>query len=223
MARRISGIDFEVVALIDDDPHTREAYVIPVEGLDLSALDERGPLGPIEECVERIGKSAQAVITDYKLTVKTYSNYNGAQLAAYFNAKHTPTLLCTRYGTADVSDIRPFRRHVPVMLSPGELDEDAIETGIEICVGEFKGEFRPARRPWRTQVYVDDVYKPAGQKMEIYLSIPGWKPDVVRVKHNELELPVGFDILQPGSWLYAHTNLGAERMEDLYFFDWSLL
>ena len=150
MPLMVSGREIRRVSLIDDDIKSRESFAYPVEELELEYDLEEGPINDLDAFVDRLSKNSDAVICDHHLMKKgRYSNYNGAEVVSQLYKVGLPAILCTTYQDR-VEELRRFRRYIPILLNPGELDTDAIARGFELCVKEMNGEVSPSRRPWRT-------------------------------------------------------------------------
>lgn len=217
--RRIEGTKIERVSIIDDDPTNRDGYRLQVEDAELTPVVEAGPFWTLDSCVSQV-KSSQAVLSDYKLRVKKFADFNGAELVAALYDKRKPAVLCTRYESMEMEHIRPYRSRIPALLRPDELDGDSFIAALAQCIGEFQDRFVQARKGWRAVIQIEDVRTEPGQSNTVEVSIPSWTSGIV-VGLREDEFPA--DIrpeLKEGNRLYAKVNTGAERIEELYFCDW---
>jgi hypothetical protein len=175
-------------------------------------------LEPLEAFAQRITSRTQAALCDFKLRVKNYASFNGAELTARWYALGYPALLCTRWDKASVDEVRRYRAQIPVLIKPQDLDPDRIAAGLEVCVREFAGTRVPSRRVWRTMVRVEDVTDDTSRY--VYLVVPGWEPnDVIGVPLADFPENVQPAVV-PDARLYARVNLGAESYEDLFFDAW---
>ncbi|HWO23022.1 MAG TPA: hypothetical protein VNO30_29980 [Kofleriaceae bacterium] len=207
--------------MIDDDPGSRELYSLYVEELSMQALRENGPFTSVEACVERVLGAAHAAISDFKLKVKTYASFNGAELVASLYDKKLPSILCTRFEFADLDEIRPYRQRIPALLRPDELDVDTIAHAFESCALEFRNEFVQTRKPWKTLIRIEDIHADPGREAAVDVCLPSWNRNVM-VKLQRSELPEWMHAkLVADAHFYAVVNIGAERPEDLYFSKWS--
>lgn len=204
----------ERVLIVDDDKGVRESFSYPVEELGLRPIEQSEPLPELLRFVEDARDKSDAAICDHRLRLGSYyAGFNGAELVASLYRIGFPALLCTRWDQAGVDDIRPYRRNIPVLLNPGDLDPETLKAGFEVCSNELAGDFQPHRRPWRTQIRVEEIDEEAGFAGVI---IPAWNPtEGVRLRLSEIPAVSG------GAFLYAQVNLGAERQEELYF-DWEV-
>lgn len=215
--RKIAGSKIERVSIIDDDETNRHGYRLQVEDADLTPVIETGPFWTLEACVEQV-KSSEAVLSDYKLSVKRFAEFNGAELVAALYDKRKPAVLCTRYESMELEHIRPFRARIPALLRPDELHGDAFVTALEQCIGEFKDKFVQTRKAWRTAIQIEDVRaEPTATMVE--LSLPSWTSQVVRLRLDEFPQAIRPHVKE-GNLLHAKVNTGAERIEELYFIDW---
>jgi len=217
----LKGNQIERISVIDDDPTNRDGYSLFIEELAIEALKEDGPFSSVTECAGRVLASSQAAISDFKLRVKNYATFNGAELVALLYEKRVPAILCTRFEWADIDQIRPFRSCIPSLLRPDELDTESIPLALERCVQEFHSEFMQTRRPWKALIRVEDIHTEPGQGTNIDVCIPSWNNNVM-IRLMQSEIPEWLHAgLTPNKRVYANVNLGAERPEDLYFANWS--
>jgi hypothetical protein len=208
------------ISIIDDQAPVRESYELSVEDLGAESVPEAGPLAPLPNCVESVSRRTDAAICDYNLKVRDYSPFNGAELAAEFYKVHFPAVLCTKWHTASIDEMRPYRRFIPSMVDPAKLDPSSIARGIEACIREFGGEYLTVRRPWRTLVRVEDVRRLDQGAIFLYVVVPAWNAnEVVRLPSEIIPSDVLRD-LGPGSRLHARVNLGANGNEELFFEEW---
>jgi CheY-like chemotaxis protein len=209
------------VAVVDDDPSqagvmselVRDAGYEPI-------IIPHGP--PYEHASELVGKvvaTADAAICDHRLRPRGFALFDGAEVVAGLVDLHVPSLLVTQYIDidADVS-IRRWRHRVPVLLSRDEADPERIVQGLGECMREIHGELLSGRRPWRSLIRVDAISQESGEEV-VDAHIPSWNP------HEAVRFPLALmpeslrSDLEAGVCLFAKVNIGAERAEDLYFFD----
>jgi hypothetical protein len=208
------------ISIIDDQAPVRESYELSVEDLGVESLSETGPLEQLPVCVKAVSERADAAICDYNLKVRDYSSFNGAELVAAFYKVHFPAVLCTKWHTASIDEMRPYRRFIPSLVDPAKLDPSSIMFGIEACIREFGGEFLTVRRPWRTLIRIEDIRKVDYGPVFLYVVVPAWNSNEVVRLPSEI---VPADILEklgPGSRLHAKVNLGANGNEELFFEEW---
>lgn len=200
----------ERVLIVDDDEGVRESFSYPVEELGLHPIDQSEPLPELPQFLEEAQSKSDAAICDHRLRVGTfYASFNGAELVASLYRVGFPAVLCTRWDHAGVDDIRPHRQCIPVLINPGDLDPETLRASFEICLDELAGNYQPHRRPWRTQIRVEEIDEDAGFAGVI---IPAWNPtEGVRLRLSDIPE------VRKGEFLYAQVNLGAERQEELYF------
>ena len=126
----LGGTQIERVSVIDDDPTNRDGYALFVEELSMEAVNEKGPFASVAACVATVTGTAHAAISDFKLRVKNYATFNGAELVASLYQNRVPAVLCTRFEFADLDLIRPFRAQIPSLLRPDELDAETLPTAL---------------------------------------------------------------------------------------------
>lgn len=220
MALNIGDRVIERISIIDDEPNARSGYQYAVDDLEIESVDEEGPINDIENLFRKTQEFAQAAICDYHLRVHNYSRFNGAELVAYLYKKSFPALLCTKWEEASLDEIRPYRKYIPALIRPDELDPSTINRALEVIIGEFQGSQVASRRPWRTLVRVESVEETTPNNPFAYIIMPAWDPDkVIRLPLSTLPDNIS-EQLAEGKRLHVKTNIGAERHEDLYFEDW---
>lgn len=209
----------ESVAIVDDDPASRESFEYTVEDARLLPLPADGPLGSMEDAIARV-RDADVLLSDYELRAKNYATFTGAELVASRQRAGQPAVLCTKYEKPQIERIRPLRRWIPVLLAPAELYPESLLDAIRICRGEARNEFEPERKPWRSLVhFVEPDPESPGR---FFVELPSWDLDMMIPVHTD-DLPQDVrEAAQAGLRCHAMVNLGSERYEDLYLYDWSV-
>jgi len=207
------------VAVVDDDPSQADV----MSELIRDAGYEPVILGPgfehVKDLVDKVRESADAAVCDHRLQPRGFARFYGAEAVAALVKVNVPSLLITQYIDidADVS-IRLWRHLVPVLLGRDDADSDRIVQGLNECIREIRGEHLPSRRPWRTLVQVDETNHESGAQV-VDAHIPSWNP------HQAVRFPAALipqqlrSNLAPGICFFAKVNIGADRAEDLHFFD----
>jgi hypothetical protein len=223
VAITIAKRSIQKISIIDDQALVRESYELSVEDLNLESVSETGPLDEeLRDCAKAVSQRADAAICDYNLKVKAYSSFNGAELVAEFYRMQFPAVLCTKWHTAVIDEMRRYLRFIPSLIDPSKLDPTTIRTGIESCIREFDGDYRPVRRPWRALVRVEDIRKTDQGSEFAFVVVPAWNSnEVVRLPANLIP-PEILKNLSAGSRLHAKVNLGASGNEELFFEAWEL-
>jgi hypothetical protein len=217
MGINISGININRIQVIDDDPNVRSSYEYPIEELNLTPVIEKGPLPPLVEFVIKSRKIADAAICDFQLRVKKYAGFDGAETVALMYQNHFPAVLCTRYENTNIDEMRKYRRYIPILMKPSELDPTSLVKGFEVCINEFAEEFSVYRKPWRTLIRVDDMDEENGF---FYVVIPAWDThQVIRILKSDLPKWM-LEKLRKKSRFHALVNLGAESHHEIYFDNW---
>jgi len=216
------------VKLIDDDPEVRALYKYSVEDLELFPEEISGPIGDAGTLIETFDSAADAAICDYNLKSKNYANTDGSVVVSKLYSRNVPAVLCTRWAGHVSDQIRYWRRRIPVVLSPNELNPETLLSAFEVCAKEFGGGFSDFRRPWRAMVRVESAEDAGGGHIRLNLVIPSWKSSV------------GLSYVvppQPGAVLqdicrramvgevvrsFGQVNLGVESDEDVYIDDWTM-
>ena len=206
------------VAVIDDKREACEAMAEAVEDANLEPVPYQDRLESIKNFIPRVIKETDAAIFDHYLKPGNYANFNGAEAVSRLYKKKFPALLVTTYSKADIDNIRPFRRNIPVLISGGYADSETIKEGIKKCLNEFSNKYSKDRKAWRTLIRIERIDK----KREIaFAIIPAWNPDeFVRIPLKLI--PGKLLIDKPIFRLIAHVNIGAKNHEDLYFENFEL-
>jgi hypothetical protein len=127
-------------------------------------------------------------------------------------------VLCTNYDEL-IDDIRPFRRWIPSLQRPTEMDSEDFVQGLEDCLYEINHGFRPRRRPWRTLIKVLEVQ---ANEQRFLLEVPAWSSTVVPLKFRNVPQEI-LDRLEEDFRCRAFVNLEAEGLDEIYFCDWQLI
>lgn len=218
MSLTIASHSIQRIHVIDDDPSARESYGEVVEDLDLEPILADNNYHDFDSFVQQVVSMGDAAICDHHLRKQHYASFNGAELVARMYTLQFPALLCTRREEADIDEIRPFRRSIPILLKPRDLNPETIHVGLQLCISEFNDDFQPSRKAWRTLVRIDDV-DPDG--IFFYVVVPGWDAQqVIRLRLQDLPQNIKEVVVGGQLRLHAKVNLGAEANEDLYFEDW---
>jgi hypothetical protein len=133
-----------------------------------------------------------------------------------------PAVLCTKWYSAVIDEMRQYRRFIPSLIDPASLDPTTIVTGIESCIREFSGDYRPVRRPWRTLIRIEQLRQADGGNGLAFVVIPAWSSNEVVKLPITLIPPEILKKLGEGSRLHAKVNLGAVSNEELFFEDWEI-
>jgi CheY-like chemotaxis protein len=217
MALAILGREVSTALIIDDEQDARESYAETLEDAGLTPLPLTNFKGSPEAYLALAQEKASAVLCDQFLSHHNYAHFEGAQLVKLLYDAHLPAVLCTYYDEL-VDDIRPYRRWVPSLQRPFELDGGAFVGGLEECLREFDNCFQPHRQPWRTQIKVIDV---RSDEKRFFVEIPAWASTIVPLKYDGVPSYVT-DNLSEGWRCRAYVNLGAEHLVDLYVCDWEI-
>jgi hypothetical protein len=206
------------IAIVDDDKAVRDNYEMSIAELQVEAINEVGPLPALDEFVVTATRRADAAVCDFKLRVKNYAPFDGAELVARWFDRGFPALLCTKWDRASIDELRRFRSKIPVLVKPTDLDPDRIVAGLAICIQELAGKQLSSRKVYRTLVRVEEVTDDRLQYA--YVVVPAWNPSQV-VPLLMTDIPTNVQRrVKADARLYAEVNLGAESYEDLFFRSW---
>lgn len=203
----------EKVGVVDDDRSGRDTLANEVEDADLIPIKFDGRYASIDTLVEAVVRSgSQAVICDYRLNMHNYVTGTGAEAISRWYDRNLPAILFTSDVTA-AKEIRRYRARIPVLMDKEDLEEpELLREGLEICVAELEGNFRPERRPWQTLVSILAIHD-----FGIEVEVPAWKTNETILLGKD-DFPTSlWNLLNPDTNLFAEVNIGAERADDLYF------
>ena len=217
MAPEILGTEVTIALIIDDEQDARDSYAETLKDAGLTPLPLTDLKGTPADYLTFAKENATAVLCDQFLSHHNYAHFEGAQLVKLLYNACLPAVLCTYYDEL-VDDIRPYRRWVPSLQRPFELDSGAFVAGLEECLREFRDCFRPHRQPWRTQIKIIDD-RP--DEKRFFVEIPAWASTIVPLKYDGVPAYVT-DHLSEGWRCRAYVNLGAEHLVDLYVCDWEV-
>lgn len=212
----IGGREISSIAVVDDQPESRESLGWVLADSDLEMLDVTGPLASIDFARRTAFDSADALICDHHLSARNYASFSGAELVAASTREGCLAVLCTRFIGPDIDSIRPLMPHIPVVRRPDELNEpDELRVALDTCAAELDGNPTPQRRLWRAQLVVerieDDLYD---------MSIPSWPIDeTIRIRAEDVPTEIQPQI-EDGFRAYGWVNLGAESPDHLFIGRW---
>lgn len=212
------------IHVIDDDIDSRESYGLTVEEIEVETVLQNDRVDNIDTFLLTIS-NRDAVVSDHHLKKSSsYFPINGANFIYKCYDKHIPSVLVTKYEMASYHEIRPFKRNIPVVLTPEQFNPDTLVRALELCVTEFKGNFSQTRKTWKTLVRFDDVLKDEANNKTVAMAIlPSWNMNMV-INLKMMELPEEIQqIAEPDLRLYANVNIDAEDPYELYFQNWEII
>jgi len=216
MSVLLAGRKIERVGIADNDRYARKSVESVVEAADMTPLPEDGPLPDLDIFVRTVMKATDAFICEHRLKHGEYARFDGAEAAACFYKSRFPAVLCTAWGKADADTIRKYRPYIPALIPARDADPDNIIRGFELCILEFRNQFTPSRKPWRTLVRVEDADTESIPAL-FYIILPGWNSrEIIRLP-LDLIPPAFRDKIRSGTRFHALVNKGAETQEELYF------
>jgi hypothetical protein len=216
MPLSLNGTLIEQVGVVDDSEDMRETIGDELRDADFIPRLFEGPFRTADQLVTTVMSGSQAVVCDHQLSPRNFAPCSGAEAVAAWYDRHFPSVLITRYSRSDIDQIRPYRRYIPVLLSPEEANPETISKGFEICFNEFHDRFLPSRRPWKTLLMIEDVDNSQRSPL-VYAVVPAWNSEVgVRFPLNIIGPPLR-EHVRPEEYFYAMVNIGAESQEELYF------
>lgn len=211
------GAELRRIAIVDDNLHEADAMSEIVRDAGYESVILQPPFDDVQDLLVNVQRQASAAICDHRLRGR--GRFTGAEAVACFTNVKFPALLVTQYigSDADVS-IRLWRHRIPVLLSRDEADSVRIAAGIEECIREIQGEYPRGRRPWRTMIQIDGTAEDTGERL-VEARVLSWNPREV-VRFPEALVPPDLrGLLVPDAYMFAMVNIGAERADDLFFYD----
>lgn len=225
MAQTLINKKIKKIHIIDDDNDSRETYGDTVQEIEnIEAILQNEKVENLENFLLTLGNQ-DAIVSDHHLKKSSsYFPVNGANFVFQCYKKNIPSVLVTKYEMASYHEIRPFKRNIPVVLTPEQFTPDTLIRAFEECINEFKGIMSQTRKTWKTIVRFDDVIKDESENNIIAMAIlPSWNRNLV-INLKMMELPKEIrDIAKPDLRLYAHVNIDAEDPYELYFQNWQII
>ena len=215
MSLDLGDRQISTVWIVDDEPGAREGYALMLEDMGLEAR----PVSNLRDwnlsaLRDSVG-STDAVLCDYRLRKRDYSQHNGDYVVAECFQQGIPGVLCTSIHEAQIN--RNLLRYIPGWLKTAPPNEANLRSAFEHTIEELSGHYRPSRRPWRALVRVDDL---DDARHGLTIVVPAWSTRTKIQLHFD-ELPDDIrDMAEPGRRFHAHVNIGAEDPGDLYFDKW---
>lgn len=201
------------VAIVDDNDESRETLRDELEEYNFVPEPLLGPFQTVGSLVDAVRAKADVAICDHHL-IANYAGFDGAEAVASLYERQLPAVLVTAWSKAELQEIQPFRRHIPVLLTPQEAEIERIARGWDVCRQEFMGQFLPSRRPWQTLVQIEDI-----DGEDVFVTLPGWRSDeVIRLPKGAIKKDLQ-RYVKPGERFFAMVNKGAEQQADLFFED----
>jgi CheY-like chemotaxis protein len=216
MSTNILG-SIEKIGIVDDNEEGRNTLSYIVEDASLEPILQNESVTNLEEYLTSLRDNFDGIVTDHHLRkVKSYFPIDGAEFAAKCYGLNIPSLLVTRYEQSEILEIRKFREHIPVVLTPDEYDPDSLIAGLVKCMNEFNGILTMGRKSWRTLIRVDDVK----EDKNIYIIIPAWNSQQA-ISLNMNNLPENLQkVIKPDMRFFAKVNIGNENSNELFIKDW---
>jgi hypothetical protein len=205
------------VFVVDDNAYAREAMAECVIDASLKPIIIDESLPSMKVFIQKlIAEPDAAAIFDHHLMPGNYAVFTGAEAVASLYQHRFPALLVTAWSSADIDNIRRFRRFIPTLIQSGDAEADTITHGLQQCLQEFDGRYAPERKPWRTLVRVEDISRESKIAL-VNAVIPAWNPNqVVRFPLDLVDRKY-HEIVNTGIRFFAQVNIGAVRQDDLFF------
>lgn len=226
MSLNLSDRTIDRVCLIDDKAEVRAMYRYAVEELQLNPHEITGPITDFTDLISSFNSTRDAVICDFQLTAANYARQTGDWLVSGLYNKQIPALLCTRWSGAGLpEEVRFRRRQIPVILSPKDLEPDAIRSAFNTCTEEFSGKFSKARKPWRTLIRIEGAEEHGINHYRVRMVVPSWDPNVGlsfvvpnsdQILTSLVQRALNGEIVRA----FGQVNLGAESDLDIYIDEW---
>lgn len=210
------------VAIVDDDEKDAQVIRLLLEDLDLNPIIFEKLDADLKSMARRVRDSADVVVCDHRLSVRSDVAYTGAALVADLTLAQFPAVLVTQFNEVDCqTTLRLHRRQIPVVLPRQKLGHEELREGLSRSIEEATGTLPSWRRPWRTLVQV--VGRARGGSGELIEALlPGWRAHEVVQFPLELIPPGLRDSVKDDMFLFASVNVGAESASDLYLTDFEM-
>lgn len=216
--------EFGPVAVVDDDASQAQTMGFQLEDVGLEPLVvDLDQVLQLEEAATWLTARAGSLICDVQLkNLHPGMGYHGAQLVANLIAQFRMPCVLTTGFTQDVGMlVRPYRGHIPVLLSREETeDSETLVEGLQRCKVELEDGPIPERRTRRTSLFIERVGQADGG-VALDAQVGGW-PHKTPMRFPAVMLGEEYgDRAQAdqlvGKVFFAKVNLGAAREPDLYF------
>lgn len=208
------------IAVVDDDPSEAAGlkYVAEDAGLTTAVRTELSSLSNLLDWIAE--ENVQGVVCDQQLRHRSAAEFDGAEAVVALMERRIPAVLVTTYSRSADDSIRLRRDKIPALLLRGDLDAESLLSSLRISFDELEGHLGTARKAHRVLVRIADVVTIDGAPMAEAI-LPSWEPSTsvrfpLSLIPEEIRLP-GEEI--KGARYMAQVNIGAERLEDLYFRD----
>ena len=203
------------VAVVDDDPESRKGTGYSIEDAELVPVPmEEGPGKDVSGYIDQLCEIG-AVVSDHQMKETGYSTITGADLVSRCYRAGVPGILCTKYDKVKGYEISRYRREIPVLLYPDQMNPETILSGLEVCQKEMLGEYSPERSPHKTLIRVEEIEE-TGPDAGLIVTIPAWDPHrVVRIYEDAVDKSLSH-VYRGSQRFFALVNIGCESYDDLY-------
>jgi hypothetical protein len=216
MGQTIADRRIDRLCIIDDNKIYRNTLADIAAESEFEPMVQNDPVIDVDQfLIDKISE-VDAVVSDHQLKIKNYFPENGAEIVSKCYARHIPSVLVTKY-PADKDDIRRFRKNIPVILNPEDVEPDLLIHSFEICIEEFKGHRRSNRKEYRTLIRIDSV-----ELNHIFVIIPAWDPNkTIALNFQFLPEWMRMEAL-PDKRFHATVNIDTELSDEIYFDNWEI-
>ncbi len=210
-------------AVIDDNKMNRERWgdLLLSIGYDPIIYNSITSLSFLEN--DLIEKKISYAMCDHRLNEANYAKFLGAKAVASLYDKKVSTLLITGWQNNDAdTTIRYYRKKIPILLAPKEVNPVNIKNGFETVYKEVvENIIPPERQTCRTIMTVTDIIKKGNLEI-VKVVMLQWNSNK-EVGFPLKMLPVNLNgIVRSGLMILADVNIDAEKSEDLFFENFSL-
>jgi CheY-like chemotaxis protein len=208
-----SQLAFPSVGVVDDDKADRELVKYQIEDSGAQPVVFGSGFHDLDDLLTQVRKSGvRGVICDHRLRVRHYAPFSGAEAVERLVLSKIPAVLVSSYGKIDVdTDIRPYRRMIPVLLPKEELDSASLMQALGTCLSEMLGKIPASRRPHRALVRIDSV-----RDNLVDAFIPAWNPaEAIRFPISLIPVDLRSSV-RPNQRFFAQVNTSAEAGDDLF-------
>ena len=172
--------------------------------------------------------NCSAVICDHRLSQRGFASFTGAEFVATLYDRGMPAVLLSTFTAIDGdTSIKLHRARIPSLIPRSDLDPRRIMYGLQLSESELAGHTAPERKPWRTLVRIESIYR-EGETPVAEAILHTWRPDLAIRYPVELieDSSIRQYLLDNDSWpvrLFAEVNVGCDDANDLFLrsFEWA--
>lgn len=222
MIEKLSEIDLNTIAIVDDNMQNAEALSVNVETCGSKAITFVEDFSDLDALIKKVMEKSNGVLCDHRLGYGTPATFSGAKAVASWYDHQFPAILVSEYTDLDMyTTIRKYRRKIPVAIPRDTISKKNLIEGFIICLNEIKNHLPPYRKPRRALVRI--VGTSVDSNIDIVEAfIPQWN------LHKAVRFPLSLfgnvkkDDIKPNMLFIADINIGARDTQELFFENFEL-